>query len=79
MRILTFIQLVTSVFAHASTVPEADSAGLGRAFFLSAEYKRAAQSFEKAVGQSPRDASLYNWLGKSYARMAETSGPLRSR
>ncbi len=42
------------------------------------EFKGAAQAFSKALRSQPEDASLYYWLGKSYARMAEIAGPLHA-
>ena len=47
--------------------------------FLATDYKRAARAFETAVALNPRDAALHNWLGKSYARLAETANPLSNR
>ncbi len=48
----------------------------GRALFLAAEFKQASRAFEKAVAERPDNPALYYWLGKSYARLAETASPL---
>jgi tetratricopeptide (TPR) repeat protein len=48
----------------------------GRALFLAAEFKQASRAFEKAVAERPDSPGLYYWLGKSYARLAETASPL---
>lgn len=48
----------------------------GRFHFLACEFKQAAHAFEYSVAEQPEDAELRYWLGKTYARMAEISGPL---
>ncbi len=48
----------------------------GRAFFLSCEFKQAGRAFEKALAEQPGRADLYYWLGRSYARQADVSGPM---
>ena len=73
------LNLLQGASISSVTIAPPDWTTNGRSSFLSADYKRAAQSFEKAVAQSPDDAALHNWLGKSYARMAETANPLRAR
>jgi tetratricopeptide (TPR) repeat protein len=50
----------------------------GRARFEICEFKDAARDFTRALRYQPEDASLYHWLGKSYARMAEISSPLHA-
>jgi tetratricopeptide (TPR) repeat protein len=61
-----------SVYAEGAARLESD----GRARFVDCEFKKAAHDFENAVAQQPGRAVLYYWLGKSYARLAEISGPL---
>ena len=39
-------------------------------------FKRVARVFERALSEQPNNARLYYWLGKSYARLADVSGPL---
>ena len=48
----------------------------GRSLFLICEFKRATRAFERALAEQPDNAALHHWLGKSYARLAEVSGPL---
>ena len=48
----------------------------GPSLFVACEYKRAARVFESALALDPGNAALTFWLGKSYARLAEMSGPL---
>jgi tetratricopeptide (TPR) repeat protein len=48
----------------------------GQNLFVACEFKRAARAFEKALAEQPDSAALHYWLGKSYARQAEVSGPL---
>jgi tetratricopeptide (TPR) repeat protein len=55
-----------------------DWAEAGRSRFAECEFKDAARAFKKALQFRPEDASLYYWLGKSSARMAEVAGPLRA-
>jgi phage terminase large subunit-like protein len=50
----------------------------GEALFRACEFK-AAYSFEHALTKEPGNALLHFWLGKSYARMAEASGPFSAR
>jgi tetratricopeptide (TPR) repeat protein len=51
----------------------------GEALFRECEFRAAANSFEHALAKEPGNARLHFWLGKSYARMAEVSGPLSAR
>jgi tetratricopeptide (TPR) repeat protein len=48
----------------------------GRSLFVACDFKRATRVFERALSAQPNNAALYYWLGKSYARLAEVSGPL---
>ena len=48
----------------------------GRALFLSCDFKQAAHSFEKAAAEDPERADVHYWLGRSYSRLADVSGPL---
>ena len=40
------------------------------------EFKQATRAFENALAEQPDGADLHYWLGKSYARLAEVTGPL---
>jgi len=44
--------------------------------FMLGDYKRAAEAFERAFTQEPRNAEYALWLGRSYGRRAETALPL---
>jgi tetratricopeptide (TPR) repeat protein len=46
---------------------------LGRAYFMSGQYKLATDWLEKAVVADPSNAGYYDWLGRAYGRRAETS------
>jgi Flp pilus assembly protein TadD len=49
---------------------------LGKARFMSADYKKAAEHFEKAIVSEPNSSELHHWLGKAFGRRAETSSML---
>jgi len=51
----------------------------GEALFRDCEFKAAAHVFAQALTNEPANARLHFWLGKSYARMAEVSGPWSAR
>jgi tetratricopeptide (TPR) repeat protein len=46
---------------------------IGKAYFMSAEYKKATEAFEKAVAQEPRSSEYVHWLGRSWGRRAESA------
>ena len=46
---------------------------IGQNYFMLGEYKRATESFEKALALEPNRAELLHWLGRSYGRRAETA------
>jgi tetratricopeptide (TPR) repeat protein len=45
----------------------------GCALFMKADFKQAAQAFQKGLRRSPDNAALHCWVGKSYARLADIS------
>ncbi len=49
---------------------------IGKSYFMLAEYKKAAEVFERAIAVEPGNAVYHHWLGKSWGRRAETSNPL---
>lgn len=49
---------------------------LGQVHFMQAEYKKASESFDKAVLLEPNNSEFVHWLGRAYGRRAETSSPL---
>ena len=67
------------LFAWAWAAVAASLPMEGEALFRECEFKAAANSFEHALTKEPGNARLHFWLGKSYARMAEVSGPLSAR
>lgn len=46
---------------------------MGRSYFMSGDFKRASEIFEKAVALQPENSDYHLWLGRSYGRRAETS------
>jgi hypothetical protein len=67
------------LFAWAWAAVAASLPVEGEALFRECEFKAAAHSFEHTLTKEPGDARLHFWLGKSYARMAEVSGPFSAR
>jgi tetratricopeptide (TPR) repeat protein len=67
-----------SAAVKSVTENKSDWAETGRARFAECEFKDAARAFTKALQFRPDDAGLHYWLGKSYARMAEVSGPFKA-
>ena len=49
---------------------------IGQARFMSGEYKKAAESFEKALAEEPRNSNYLHWLGRAYGRQAESASML---
>ena len=45
---------------------------LGQDYFMLGEYKKATESFEKAVATDPSNSELLHWLGRAYGCRAET-------
>jgi Tfp pilus assembly protein PilF len=48
----------------------------GKSYFLARDYRKAAESFERAIAAEPNNSVLYHWLGKAYGRRAESSNML---
>jgi tetratricopeptide (TPR) repeat protein len=48
----------------------------GRAYFMTGEFKKATDDFERATAASPSNSEYFDWLGRAYGRRAETSNPL---
>jgi Flp pilus assembly protein TadD len=48
----------------------------GQAQFMSGEYKRAAEAFEKAAAIDPHNGEYMHWLGRAYGRQAESANPI---
>jgi tetratricopeptide (TPR) repeat protein len=75
-----FLFLSVAVGSAASELPSTEAVAHlerdGRSLFIACDFKRATRVFERALSAQPNNAALYHWLGKSYARLAEVSGPL---
>ena len=46
---------------------------VGQSQFMTGEYKRAAESFERALAQDPQNSQYMHWLGRAYGRQAESA------
>lgn len=46
---------------------------IGQCYFMSTDYKKATDAFEKAVSFEPNNAEYVHWLGRAWGRRAETS------
>ena len=59
-------------------MPEKDAAVfdlIGKNYFMLADFKKASESYEKAVAADPSNSEYQHWLGRAYGRRAETSSP----
>jgi Flp pilus assembly protein TadD len=57
--------------------PAPDAAGYlltGKNYFMSGDYKKAVDFFEKALAITPADSEYELWLGRAWGRRAETGG-----
>jgi Flp pilus assembly protein TadD len=57
--------------------PLPDAAGYllsGKNYFMSGDYKKATEFFEKALAISPANSEYELWLGRAWGRRAETGG-----
>ena len=48
----------------------------GQCAYMSGDFKKAVELFEKAVQSNPAQAEHQHWLGRAWGRRAETSNPL---
>lgn len=48
----------------------------GQSWFMLGEFKKAAESLEKAASLKPDSSDLQLWLGRAYGRRAETAFPV---
>jgi tetratricopeptide (TPR) repeat protein len=48
---------------------------IGQSYFMSADYKKAVEAFEKATALDPGNAGYTLWLGRSWGRRAESAMP----
>jgi len=72
-------RITAALFAMASAALAGSFPAEGEALFRECDFMAAVRSFERAVTKEPGNARLHFWLGKSYARMAEVSGPFSTR
>ena len=49
---------------------------MGRDYFGQGDFKKATDSFEKAIAMEPGNAEYHLWMGRAYGRRAETSSML---
>jgi tetratricopeptide (TPR) repeat protein len=59
-------------------LPSTDAAAhflMGRDHFMLGEYKKATDSFQKALALEPTKSEYAHWLGRTFGRRAETSNP----
>src|SRR5258708_6439762 len=59
-------------------LPEKDAAVfdlIGKNQFMLGEFKKASESYEKAVSEDPSNSEYEHWPGKAYGRRAETASP----
>jgi tetratricopeptide (TPR) repeat protein len=77
------------LFAHAqyreviaALAPQSNTGGapvlelIGKSYFMTGDFKKSAEFFERAVNADSDSSTLHHWLGKAYGRRAETSNPL---
>ena len=81
MRHWGVILLWSAAAASAASGPRsgeiaAQWADDGRFHFFACEFKQATRAFENALAEQPDSAVLHYWLGRTYFRLAEVSGPL---
>lgn len=60
------------------TIPQKDGAAYylaGQNYFMTGDYKQAAEALEKAVACEPRNSDYVLWLGRTYGRKAEMANP----
>jgi len=49
---------------------------MGKCDMMVGDFRKATEAFEKAVAADPKNADYVLWLGRSWARRAETASPL---
>ena len=51
---------------------------LGQSYFMDGDYRKAADTLERAATLAPNDSDIQTWLGRAYGRRAETAFPLQA-
>lgn len=46
---------------------------IGKSYYMTGDFKKATDAFQKAVALDGRNSVYYHWLGRSWGRRAETS------
>ncbi len=49
---------------------------IGRNYFMTGDFKKASEFFQKAASGNPTNSEYMDWLGRTYGKRAETSNPL---
>lgn len=49
---------------------------MGKCYMMQADFKRATDAFQRATELEPKGSEYMLWLGRSWARRAETASPL---
>ena len=60
-------------------IPQKDAASLqlaGQSHFMLGDYKKAGETFEKAIALAPQSSELHHWMGRTWGRRAETGSVL---
>ena len=56
-----------------STRDAASNLLIGKSLYMKGDFKKASESFERAVQLEPTKGEYYHWLGRAYGRRAESS------
>jgi cytochrome c-type biogenesis protein CcmH/NrfG len=49
---------------------------MGKCYMMQADFKKATDAFQRATELEPKNSAYMLWLGRSWARRAETASPL---
>jgi Flp pilus assembly protein TadD len=64
------------ILAQDSSPDEPTYLLTGKNYFMLGDYKKAVDSFEKALSENPRSSEAELWLGRAWGRRAENGGPM---
>lgn len=68
-------QGVLRVLTPVENKDEETWALIGQAYFMTGEFNKATDAFQKATTLNPRNSEYVHWLGKSWGRRAESASP----